>query len=1270
LAHAAAYLEPNRGQMNTKAAFLARTPTGAIAAGPSEICFLRRDGSSAAIVFEGASSRAVPLPEHLLPGVSHYALDRDPSRWIWDVPRYGAVSYQEVYSGIDLVYRASRSDVEFDFQLAPGANPSRIRMRVPAGARVENSGALSVGSTLLRAPIAWQTIDGKRARVSARFLLDGKRRVSFDLGDYDRRLPLIIDPVVQFATFLGGSGEDIGVRVISGSDGSIYTAGDTTSADFPASFPSGGPANRPFALFSQTAYLSRLKADASAFDWSLFIGGSARQAVLDLKLDAFGNVYLLGDTTSPNFPVTPGAWHTTIDPSMTDLFLIRLDTQTGHIQTSTFLGIALYVNTLDSPVRLAIDPAGGLYIGGARLYSGNFSPTPGAFETAAPTQSFVLRLNYSMSAVVYATYWDIGSISVMLVDGSGNLLIGGIASGSVQGSNVPFRALNPYPGVSQSPIWPNQAYLARLNPTGTALLFASLLDGNGEDSAITDLQAAPDGSIWVAGWTDGTDFPQVDVLTPAPVSPGNSAPGGDFLVKLSSDAETILQSTPFYDPEFSVYTPSPRVALQSNGEPCVVGLGIAQTQQTAGGMLGSTQGSGFYNQNWSLSCVDSSGARIDVFSDLPSTGGVATFDVATTPDGAFLFTGNALNTFVTTAGVVQPNFGGTPVLSDYYDYYIGLPPGDAFLMRVSLSNLAPMIQQISPNTVVLSGATGTCTVNLYGSGFAYGATVTLAGQAVTYSFTDSADATISFDCGLLQPGTNQIAIALPPPGGGTSDAILTAINAPPSSISVTPTSVTQGAGETKVVISATNLSASSVLYWNGSPRAATFTLNGSNQPGGYFSLLLEPAELSAPMSAQITVSNPAPGGGTSPIAVFTVQPASGATVPVLNSPPVLLYGPSNALGPLVGFYGSGFTSGTLAFWDGASAPVTAATATSITIQPPASDLRHLGAHTLYVTNAGFQSPAVQVFVGLTISVARSAYDPARKLLYILTAPAYPSITSDLQVLDGTTGNVLITVPAIATDLTGAALSADGSYLYLAESPLSATGTILRYNASTGSVDLQWQVPTPNGNDGQGIYSIATPLDSPQTLIVSNSAGDVLIYDAGQPRLYDATTAGLPSFNGGYPLLLAGATQVYGNSGFTAPNNSASCVTSLTYDAFGISGGQTRCGGAPAGVQQDNGVTYLSDGSRFYVLSLPTAAPNSSFGNQPVLAADISSRLAWELISSGYSGPQLFKYNMNTEQLQLAAPFGQNYYFEAGGTLYPAGSGAVLIVFSSAVLLVP
>jgi hypothetical protein len=554
LANATAYFEPNRGQCAGQVPFLARTVSGTASAGPTALQLLHADRSSTAIAFEGASKQAPAKPEQALPGVSHYARGRDPARWIWDVPHYAVLRYQQVYPGIDLVYRFSNGNIEFDFVLEAGADPARIRLRIPRGYSLDNSGAIAGKGTLLRPPVAWQIIAGRRVPVSARFAVH-RHRVYFRLDDYDRRLPLTIDPVVQFTTFLGGSGNDVGKFVVAGKDGAIYVAGDTSSADFPASLPPEYPVVRPGTLFEQTVFVARLKADGSALDWSLFVGGTARQSIIALKQDARGSLYLFGSTTSPNFPVTPGALHTTIHPSMNDLFLVRLDALTGHIQASTLLDVPIYPAPGDMGAHLAVDEYGGTYVSGFRLSEDSFTPTSGALETTPPEwfgHYFVLRLNASMSALIYATYWSIGSISVLEADGAGGLWIAGSVPRLFRGYvPPPFPALHALPEVNQSPTSsPYQAYIARLNSTGSALISATLLHGDAYTSGISDLKIGPDRNIYVAGWGAGSNFPEIQPLVIDPLSSGSPDPLGKitstlFFAKLAADGTRILQSTRF-----------------------------------------------------------------------------------------------------------------------------------------------------------------------------------------------------------------------------------------------------------------------------------------------------------------------------------------------------------------------------------------------------------------------------------------------------------------------------------------------------------------------------------------------------------------------------------------------------------------------------------------------------------------------------------------------------------------------------------------------------
>jgi hypothetical protein len=207
--------------------------------------------------FEDARAAAPGHGEESLAGVSHYARGSDPARWVWGVPHYARVRFTGIYPGIDLVYRGNGGRVEFDLELAAGAEPSRIRMQA-RNARILESGALEIAGTRLPRPAAWQTVAGRRVPIEVAFARRRDGRVGFQLGAYDRSQALIIDPIVEFATFLGGSDNEANTQVLGGSDGAVYVAGSTMSADFPAALPGDDLLNRPVTLIQSDVYVTRL----------------------------------------------------------------------------------------------------------------------------------------------------------------------------------------------------------------------------------------------------------------------------------------------------------------------------------------------------------------------------------------------------------------------------------------------------------------------------------------------------------------------------------------------------------------------------------------------------------------------------------------------------------------------------------------------------------------------------------------------------------------------------------------------------------------------------------------------------------------------------------------------------------------------------------------------------------------------------------------------------------------------------------------------------
>ena len=242
---------------------------------------LARASESAALTLrlEGASPRAA-RPENLLPGVSNYFLGDDPRAWRTGVPHYERVRYEDVYPGVDLVYYGANGELEYDFLLAPGADPGDIRMRYEGArsVRVDNDGNLRVavdgGEVVHHRPVSYQWIDGTRQLVDSAFHIlrqAGEAIVSFDIGEYDARLALTIDPVLSYATYLGGTDNNEQIRsIVVDGVGALYVAGQTNAVDFPATAGVVQPARAG----SSDTFIAKLNPAGTAFEYVTYLGGT------------------------------------------------------------------------------------------------------------------------------------------------------------------------------------------------------------------------------------------------------------------------------------------------------------------------------------------------------------------------------------------------------------------------------------------------------------------------------------------------------------------------------------------------------------------------------------------------------------------------------------------------------------------------------------------------------------------------------------------------------------------------------------------------------------------------------------------------------------------------------------------------------------------------------------------------------------------------------------------------------------------------------------
>lgn len=479
-----------------------------------------------------ASSNAVPVGENQLPGTINYFLGNDSTKWHSAVPTYSKVRYSGVYPGVDLVYYGNQQQLEYDFVVAPGASPAPIRLHFTGakGLKVSSNGDLAIesanGTIAFRKPVVYQTVDGQRKPITGSFHLMADNSVGFTLGRYDHSNALVIDPILAYSTFFGGTNSDFVVAVTADTAGNAYVTGLTASSDFPLT--AGAFQAIDYATPSNgvsTAFVSKFNSSGTALLYSTFIGGVGVPETVHnqgdygkaIAIDAAGNAYITGYTYSSNFPVTSGAFQVTNKAATGDLatgFVTKLNPSGTALVYSTYLGGSV----LDQLTSIALDASGNAYVAGVTA-SSDYPVTSGVVQTinkSAAANGFnyvVTKMNPSGSGLVYSTYLGgsndnasgDGSIywtNPIVVDKSGNAYVTGFTTSG----NFPVTA-GAYQTTNKSVY---SATISKLNPTATALIYSTYIGGTsgGEGTTIPEgLAVDSAGNAYVAGYTSETTFP-------------------------------------------------------------------------------------------------------------------------------------------------------------------------------------------------------------------------------------------------------------------------------------------------------------------------------------------------------------------------------------------------------------------------------------------------------------------------------------------------------------------------------------------------------------------------------------------------------------------------------------------------------------------------------------------------------------------------------------------------------------------------------------------
>jgi len=484
------------------------------------------------LTLAGANTHAQAEALDELPGKRNYLIGNDRAKWRTGVPAYAQVRYGEIYPGVSVKYYGSGQELEYDFEVAPGADPRQIRMNLDRGFRPRVSAAgdlvlqTSSGEVQEKKPVAYQEIDGRRRLIEAGFVLVSRRQIAFKIGAYDPTRPLVIDPVLIYSTYLGGSGDDLASSIAVDFANNLYIAGTTSSTNFPTHAPA-----YPATAGLSDIFVTKLDSTGHNIVYSTYIGGSGLDRGDGIAIDSSGNAYVVGrvDSSSTNFPTTAGAFAPTYRGGDFDGVLFKLNPQGNGLVYSTFVG----GEENDSTEGVAVDSSGRAYVtGGSRSVA--FPTTASAFQTvrSGDTDAYLLKINAGGSSVLYGTMLGGGGTdrgSGVVVDSSGNAYVAGYTGSSDFPTSDAFQ---------NSPGGSYDAFLAKFDTNAigaSSLVFCSYLGGSGDDKAFGVAIDSSAANVFIVGQTSSSNFPVL--------SPVQSTSGGGFdafIARISSTGAKVF----------------------------------------------------------------------------------------------------------------------------------------------------------------------------------------------------------------------------------------------------------------------------------------------------------------------------------------------------------------------------------------------------------------------------------------------------------------------------------------------------------------------------------------------------------------------------------------------------------------------------------------------------------------------------------------------------------------------------------------------------------
>lgn len=609
----------------------------------------------------GAQETAAAKSAEELPGKVNYFSGSDPSEWRTDVPTYARVSYDQVYPGVDIVYYGNQRQLEYDFIVAPGSDPRVIKLQFDGADKVllDATGdlLLSLGESVVRQPkpLVYQEVSGERRAIEGGYTVDKNRAVGLAIGEYDRSLPLVIDPVLVYSTYLGGTDGEQALEIAIDPAGNAYVTGFTHSTNFPTA-NAFQAANGGF----QDAFVTKINAAGTAFIYSTYLGGSSGEQARGIAVDSSGNAYVTGFTGSTNFPIA-NAIQSTLDVGGQDAFVTKLNATGSALVYSTFLGGVGPFNSAEFGEDIAVDSAGNAYVTGS-TFSNNF-PVVNAVQATFGgfTDAYVTKINAAGTALVFSTYLG-GSESEIgegiNVDSAGNVYI----TGDTRSTNFPTaNAVQAASGGDQD------AFVTKLNAAGSAFVYSTYLGGSAQDDGEA---IAPDssGNTYLTGNTFSTNFPVANALQPVH---GGGVIQDAFVTKINATGSALVYSTYLGGTGGEIGF---GIAVDAAGNAYIAGGTGSFTSFPTANAIQCTSGGA---QDVFVTKLNSSGSAFIFSTYLGGSGSENGRGIAIDSSGGMYVGGFTRSSDFPTVNPIQSAFGGDAVF------------GDAFVTKLSDTSTLP-----------------------------------------------------------------------------------------------------------------------------------------------------------------------------------------------------------------------------------------------------------------------------------------------------------------------------------------------------------------------------------------------------------------------------------------------------------------------------------------------------------------------------------------------------------------------------------------------------